>query len=55
MIELSKFFAKFLNQNIFKYQLTFLISINKYGEDIEIISQTELPITLGITHKNNTI
>ena len=42
--------AKIIFQYQFKYQLTFLVLINKYGEDNEILSEIELPITLSITH-----
>ena len=49
MIELSLIYAKLLSQFEFKYQLTFLLLFNKNGEDDEIITEIELPITLSFT------
>ena len=51
MIEMSNVYAKVINQYIFKYQLTFLVIFSKHGKDIETLSETELPNTLGITLK----
>ena len=48
--EMSHISAKLINQFKFKYQLTFLVLFIKYGEDNEITSEIELPITLSITH-----
>ena len=39
-----------MNQCNFKRQITFLVIFNKYGEDNDILSETELPITLSFTH-----
>ena len=50
MEEMSYVYAKFINQYNFKYQLTFLVLFNKSGEDNEITSEIELPITLSNTH-----
>ena len=50
MEEISHIYAKLINQYKFKYQSTFLVLFNKYGEDNEITSEVQLPITLGITH-----
>ena len=50
MEEMSHVYAKLINQNKFKYQLTFLVFFNKNGEDNDITSEIEIPITLGITH-----
>ena len=50
MEEMSHIYAKLINQYEHKYQPTFLNFFNKYGEDDEITSETELPITLRITH-----
>ena len=50
MEEMSHIYAKLINQYKFKYQLTFLVLFNKYGEDNEITCETELPITSSITH-----
>ena len=51
MIEMSNIYAKVKNQFIFKYQLTFLVIFSKHGKDIEILSETQLSNTLGITLK----
>ena len=51
MEKMSLVYAKLMNQYIFKYQLTLLVLLHKHGEDFEITSETELPITLSITHK----
>ena len=50
MEEMSLVYAKIIFQYKFKYQLTFLVIFNKYGENNEITSEIELPITLSITH-----
>ena len=42
-------YAKLINQYKFKYQLNFIVLFNKFGEEDEIISEIELPITLSIT------
>ena len=49
MEEMANFNAKIINQNRFKYQLTFSPIFIEYGEDGEIINQIELRITLSIT------
>ena len=48
--EMSHIYAKLINQYKFKYQLSFVVLFNKCGEDDEITSEIELPITLSITH-----
>ena len=50
MVEMSHLYAKIKNQYKFKYQLTFSVKFDKYGEDDEIISEIELPMSLSITH-----
>ena len=50
MEKLSHLYAKLINQYKFKYQLTFLLLFNKFGEDNEITSAKELPITFSVTH-----
>ena len=50
MEEMCLIYAKLINQYKFQYQLTVLVLFNKYGEDDEITSKIELPITLSITH-----
>ena len=50
-VEMSHIYEKLLNQNTFKYQLTFLVIFIKYGEDDdEITCEIELPFTLSLTH-----
>ena len=49
MNELSLIYDKLLSQFEFKYQLPFLLLFNKNGEDDEIITEIELPITLSFT------
>ena len=49
-IEMSKIFAKLMNQNIFKNQSTFFVIFNKYGENNDKISEKELPNISNITH-----
>ena len=50
MKEMSHIFAKIVDQYRFKFESTFLVLFNKYGEDIETPSEIELPITLSNTH-----
>ena len=50
MEEMSLIYAKLKDQYKFKYQLTSLVLFKKYGEDNEITSEVELPITLSISH-----
>ena len=51
MEEMSHIYAGLLNENKFKYQLTFLVLFNIYGEDDEQTCEIEIPITLSVTHK----
>ena len=50
VIEMSTIYAKLINHFKFKNQLTFLVLFIKYGEDNELLSEIELPITIFITH-----
>ena len=50
MKEKCDVYAKLVLQYKFKYQLTFLVIFYRFGEDNEILSEVELPITLTITH-----
>ena len=42
--------SKLISQIEIRYQLTFLVPFNNYGEDNETITEIELPITLSIIH-----
>jgi len=55
MVEMANIYAKLINQYKFKYQLTFLVLFNKYGENNEIISEIELPITFKYYSQFNII
>ena len=50
MTEMANIIGRLVNQYEFKYQLTFLVFFNNYGEDNELISELEVPTTLSITH-----
>ena len=49
MVEIANIYARLVNENKFKYQLSFLALFIEYGEEGEITSQKELPIILSIT------
>ena len=49
VIEMNNIYATVVNQYKFKYQLSFLVLFNKYGEEGQITSQIELPVILTFT------
>ena len=50
LVERVIIYAKLINQNKFKYQITFSSVFNKYGEDGEITNQIEIPNIVSMTH-----
>ena len=50
MKELSKFYARLINQYKFRYQTVFSARFDKQNEDGQLLDETELFITLNINH-----